>query len=34
MSQKLPKNNFIWVEDTSIINEEFTNNYNENSHRM
>ena len=34
MSQKLPKNNFKWVENTSIINEEFTNNYNENSHRM
>ena len=22
MSQKLPKNNFKWVKDTSIINEE------------
>ena len=32
MSQKLPKNNFKWVEDTSIINEEFIKNYNENSY--
>ena len=31
MSQKLPKNNFKWVEDTSRINEEFIKNYNENS---
>ena len=30
MSQKLPKNNFKWVEDTSRINEEFIQNYNEN----
>ena len=30
-SQKLPKNNFKWVEDTSRINEEFIKNYNENS---
>ena len=33
MSQKLPKNNFKWVEDTSIINEEFIKNYNENSYK-
>ena len=33
MSQKLPKNNFKWVEDTSRINEEFTKNYNENSNK-
>ena len=33
MSQKLPKNNFKWVEDTSKINEEFINNYNENSNK-
>ena len=32
-SQKLPKNNFKWVEDTSIINEEFIKNYNENSYK-
>ena len=31
MSQKLPVNNFIWVEDVSRINEEFIKNYNENS---
>ena len=31
MSQRLPVNNFNWVEDTSIINEEFIKNYNENS---
>ena len=30
MSQKLPVNNFKWVEDTSNINEEFIKNYNEN----
>ena len=30
MSQKLPVNNFKWVEDTSKINEEFIKNYNEN----
>ena len=29
MSQKLPVNNFKWVEDTSKINEEFIKNYNE-----
>ena len=33
MSQKLPKNNFKWVEDKSIINEEFIKNYNENSYK-
>ena len=33
MSQKLPRNNFKWVEDTSIINEEFIKNYNENSYK-
>ena len=33
MSQELPKNNFKWVEDTSIINEEFIKNYNENSYK-
>ena len=33
MSQKLPKNNFKWVEGTSRINEEFIKNYNENSNR-
>ena len=33
MSQKLPKNNFKWVEDTSRINEEFIKNYNENSNK-
>ena len=31
MSQKLPVNNFKWVEDISIINEEFIKNYYENS---
>ena len=33
MSQKLPKNNFKWVEDTSRMNEEFVKNYNENSNK-
>ena len=33
MSQKLPVNNFIWVEDTPIINEKFIKNYNENSYK-
>ena len=33
MSQKLPKNNFNWVEDTSITNEGFIKNYNENSYK-
>ena len=31
MSQKLPVNNFKWVEDTSKINEEFIKKYNENN---
>ena len=31
MSQKLPVNNFKWVEDTSKINEDFIKNYYENS---
>ena len=31
MSQKVPLNNFKWVEDTSKINEEFIKNYNENN---
>ena len=31
MSQKVPVNNFKWVEDVSRINEEFIRNYNENS---
>ena len=33
MSQKLPVNNFKWVEGASIINEEFIKNYNENSYK-
>ena len=33
MSQKLPKNNFKWVEGTSRINEEFIKNYNEKSNK-
>ena len=33
MSQKLPVNNFKWVEYTSKINEEFIKNYNENSYK-
>ena len=33
MSQKLPRKNFKWVEDTSIINEEFIKNCNENSYK-
>ena len=33
MSQKLPVNNFKWVEDTSKINEEFIKNYNENIYK-
>ena len=31
ISQKLPVNNFKWVEDTSKINEVFIKNYNENN---
>ena len=33
MSQKLSRNNLKWVEDTSIINEEFIKNYNGNSYK-
>ena len=33
MSQKLPVNNFKWVEDTPKKNEEFIKNYNENSYK-
>ena len=33
MSQKLPVNNFKWVEDTSRINKEFIKNYNENGNK-
>ena len=33
MSQKLPKNNFKWVKDTSIMNEDFIKNYNENNYK-
>ena len=33
MAQKLPVNNFKWVEDTSKINEEFLKSYNENSNK-
>ena len=33
MSQKLPVNNFKWVEDTSRMNEEFIKNYSENSNK-
>ena len=31
MSQKLPVNNFKWIEETSKINEKFIKNYYENS---
>ena len=31
MSQKMPVNNFKWIEDTSKINEDFIKNYYENS---
>ena len=31
MSQKLPVNDFKWIEDTSKINEEFVKNYDENN---
>ena len=34
MSQKLPVNNFKWVEYISKINEEFIKNYNENSYKV
>ena len=33
MCQKLPKNNFKWVEDTSRIDKEFIKNYYENSNK-
>ena len=29
MSQKLPVNNFEWIEETSQFNEDFMKNYNE-----
>ena len=31
MSQKLPVNNFKWIEDTSQFNKDFIKNYNEES---
>ena len=31
MSQKLPVNDFKWIEDTSKINKEFIKNYDENN---
>ena len=31
MSQKLPVNDFKWIEDTSKINEQFIKNYDENN---
>ena len=31
MSQKVPVNDFKWIEDTSKINEEFVKNYDENN---
>ena len=31
MSPKLPVNNFEWVKDTSHLNEDFIENYNEES---
>ena len=31
MSQKLPVNNFEWIEDTSQFNEDVIKNYNEES---
>ena len=33
MSQKLPVNDFKWIEDTSEINEEFIKNYDENNNK-
>ena len=33
MSQKLPVNNFKWIEDTSKINEEFIKHYDENKNK-
>ena len=31
MPQKIPVNNFVWIEDTSQFNEDFIKNYNEES---
>ena len=31
MSQKLPVNNFEWIKDTYLFNEDFITNYNEES---
>ena len=31
MSQKLPVNNFEWIKDNSLFNEDFIKNYNEES---
>ena len=33
MLQKLPLNNFEWIEDPSHINENFIKNYTEESHK-
>ena len=33
MFQKLPVNNFKWIEDTSQFNEDFVKNYNEESEK-
>ena len=33
MAQKLPVNGFKWVEETSLINEEFIKKYNENNNK-
>ena len=33
MFQKLPVNNFEWIEDTSQFNEDFVKNYNEESEK-
>ena len=33
MSQKLPLNNFEWIEDTSHFNEDYIKNYNEESYK-
>ena len=33
MSQKLPVNDFEWIEDTSQFNEDFPKNYNEESYK-
>ena len=33
MSQKLPVNNFEWIEDTYQFNEDFIKNYNEKSNK-